>query len=211
MMNPNTFSWELFHKAPIVGILRNITIEDLPMLLQIYSEVGLTTLEITMNTPGAEEMIAYAVANAPEGLNIGAGTVCTDRELKSALEAGAQFIVTPVVSAKIIKKCVKKSIPIFPGAYTPTEIYKAWSLGAPMIKVFPATALGPTFIRDIKGPFQDIKLIPTGGVSLENFIEFKNAGADGYGLASLLFDKKMIANKDWPALKVHLGKFVALL
>ncbi|PWJ60240.1 2-dehydro-3-deoxyphosphogluconate aldolase/(4S)-4-hydroxy-2-oxoglutarate aldolase [Dyadobacter jejuensis] len=210
-MNPNLFSWDLFDKAPIVGIVRNLTLEELKIILPLYREVGLTTIEITMNTPQAAELIAYAVDHESEGLNIGAGTVCTEADLKVALAAGAQFIVTPIIAPKVIKKCVKKNIPVFPGAFTPTEIYKAWDLGAPMVKVFPATALGPSFISDLKGPLQQIKLLPTGGVNLENIREFKRAGADGYGLASQLFNKTMIAQRDWEALKRHFSQHLEML
>jgi 2-dehydro-3-deoxyphosphogluconate aldolase/(4S)-4-hydroxy-2-oxoglutarate aldolase len=96
---------------------------------------------------------------------------------------------------------VKKDIPVFPGAYTPTEIYKAWSLGADMIKVFPATQLGATFIKDVLAPLPQVKLVPTGGVSLENFPEFLRAGAKGLGMGSTLFPQKLIKSKNWHELE----------
>lgn len=210
-MDQRSFSQELFNKAPIVGIIRNLSLEELKQILPIYREAGLTTIEITMNTPGAEEMIRYAVDNENDGLNIGAGTVCTKEDLENALEAGAQFIVTPVINKKIIKSCAKKSIPIFPGGYTPTELYNAWSYGATMVKIYPATSLGPEYIKDLKAPLNKLKVLPTGGISLENMNDFLKAGSDGLGIGSQLFDKKMIAEKDWTGLKAYFEKFVANL
>lgn len=210
-MSEHTFSWELFNKAPLVGIIRNVSPEDVKRILPIYREAGLTTVEITMNTPGATDMIRYALENEHYGLNIGAGTVCTKEDLDAALEAGAQFIVTPVLSKKVVKSCVKKGIPVFPGAYTPTEIFNAWSLGASMVKIYPATALGPGYIKDLKAPMNQLKLLPTGGVSLENMEAFLKAGANGLGIGGQLFDKKLIQDKNWDGLKAHFLQFAQKL
>lgn len=210
-MSERTFSWELFNKAPLVGIIRNVSPEDVKRILPIYREAGLTTVEITMNTPGATDMIRYALENEHYGLNIGAGTVCTKDDLDAALDAGAQFIVTPVLSKKVVKSCVKKGVPVFPGAYTPTEIFNAWSLGASMVKIYPATALGPGYIKDVKAPMNQLKLLPTGGVSLENMEAFLKAGANGLGIGGQLFDKKLIQDKNWDGLKAHFLQFAQKL
>lgn len=210
-MSERTFSWELFNKAPLVGIIRNVSPEDVKRILPIYREAGLTTVEITMNTPGATDMIRYALENEHYGLNIGAGTVCTKDDLDAALDAGAQFIVTPVLSKKVVKSCVKKGVPVFPGAYTPTEIFNAWGLGASMVKIYPATALGPGYIKDLKAPMNQLKLLPTGGVSLENMEAFLKAGANGLGIGGQLFDKKLIQDKNWDGLKAHFLQFAQKL
>lgn len=210
-MSDKKFSWELFYKAPVVGIVRNLSIEVVKEILPLYREAGLTTIEITMNTPGATDIIRYARSNEGKGLNIGAGTVCTKDELEKALEAGAQFIVTPILDKKVVKACVKQKVPVFPGAYTPSEIYKAWSMGAPVVKVFPATVLGPEYIKDVLGPLDQLKLMPTGGVSLENMDQFLKAGAVGLGIGGQLFDKTLILNKDWGGLLTHFKSFVAKL
>ncbi|GAB3998243.1 bifunctional 4-hydroxy-2-oxoglutarate aldolase/2-dehydro-3-deoxy-phosphogluconate aldolase [Spirosoma daeguense] len=207
-MNTTPFSWELFTQMPIVGIIRNLSVDDIQQILPIYREAGLTTIEITMNTPGAEQVIRHAREHEHEGLNIGAGTVCTKEDLDKALAAGAQFIVTPILDKKVIKACVKTNVPIFPGAFTPSEVYKAWKLGASMVKVFPTTALGPGYIKDLKAPLNQIKLVPTGGVDLNNMGDFLKAGADGLGIGSHLFDKTLISQKDWSGLKAHFQQFV---
>ena len=209
-MNINSFSWELFEKVPIVGILRNIAFEDFKNVFLVCMKAGLTNLEITMNTLKAEKMISYAFENCEGLMNVGAGTVCSEADLEKALNAGSQFIVTPIVSKVLIEKCVALDVPIFPGAYTPTEIYSAWTWGAKVIKIFPATALGPSFIKDLKGPLAQIKLLPTGGVGLENIKEFKAAGAFGYGIGSQLFNKRLIAEKNWKGLQEHIEQYILI-
>ena len=207
-MSESAFSWELFNRVPVIGIVRNLSMEEVIQILPLYYEAGLTTIEITMNTGGAEDMIRHARDQFNSKLNVGAGTVCTKDDLKKAIEAGAQFIVTPVTRRKIIRACVKKEIPIFPGAFTPSEIYKAWSAGASIVKVFPATTLGANYIKDVKAPLSQVKLIPTGGIDLENIESFKKAGAEGFGVGSPLFKKNLIRDKDWNALKEHFKLFV---
>jgi len=210
-MSNNQFSPALFAKAPIVGIIRNLPVEEVIELLPLYREAGLTTLEITMNTPGAEDLIRYAATHYAGHLNIGAGTICTTDDLEKALAAGAQFIVTPIIDESVIRVCVTNGTPIFPGAFTPSEIYKAWRLGASMVKVFPTTSLGPEYIKDLKGPLNQIKLMPTGGVSLTNMEQFFKAGADGLGIGSGLFDKALIKARDWAGLTAHFREFIKRL
>jgi len=208
-MNTPKFSEALFLKVPVIGIVRGMPFDTVKNILSVYVEAGLTTIEITMNTDGAAEMIEFIIANFAGRLNVGAGTVCTMHELYTALSAGAQFIVTPVVNQKIIETCASEGTPIFPGALTPTEIYNAWDAGAYMVKVFPATMFGPGYITDVKAPLNKIKLMPTGGINIDNIDAYKKAGADGYGMAGALFDKKLIEQEDWAGLKAHLQKFSA--
>ena len=182
--------------------------DEISKILPVYQAAGLTTIEITMNTPFAADIIRSATEQYKGKLNVGAGTVCSVEDLKLALEAGAQFIVTPILNAEVVKLCVKSKIPVFPGAYTPTEIYQAWELGADMVKVYPATALGPDYIRDVKAPLNKIKLVPTGGNSLGNIEAFMKAGADGLGIGGQLFDKQLIKNQDWDGLLDHFKQYV---
>ncbi len=207
-MNKQEFSWQEFSKVPLVGIIRNLSMDEISKILPVYQAAGLTTIEITMNTPFAAEIIRSATEQYKGKLNVGAGTVCSVDDLKMALEAGAQFIVTPILNPEVVKLCVKSKIPVFPGAYTPTEIYQAWELGADMVKVYPATALGPDYIRDVKAPLNKIKLMPTGGISLNNLEAFMKAGADGLGIGGQLFDKQLIKNQDWDGLLDHFKQYV---
>ncbi|PJJ84542.1 bifunctional 4-hydroxy-2-oxoglutarate aldolase/2-dehydro-3-deoxy-phosphogluconate aldolase [Mucilaginibacter auburnensis] len=206
-MKQQSFSEELFLKVPIIGIVRGMPFNTIKNILSVYADAGLTTIEITMNTNGATEMIKFIAENFGDKLNVGAGTVCNINELNAALNAGAQFIVTPVVNQNVIESCVKKDVPIFPGAFTPTEIYNAWEMGAYMVKVFPATMMGPAYIKEVKAPLNKIKLAPTGGITLKNIDDYKKAGADGYGMAGALFDKNLIEQENWSGLKAHLQQF----
>ncbi|WP_299534359.1 bifunctional 4-hydroxy-2-oxoglutarate aldolase/2-dehydro-3-deoxy-phosphogluconate aldolase [Ulvibacterium sp.] len=202
MQNSTLFSWDEFQKVPIVGIMRGWDMETIFYVAKVYKEAGLTTLEVTMNTPSATKIISTLRKEFPK-LNIGAGTVCSRNDLETALEVGSQFIVTPVLDEEVIKNCVDQNIPIFPGAFTPTEIYRAWNLGASAVKVFPATQLGPQYIKDILAPLNEIKLMPTGGVSKDNIQSFFQVGAYGVGMGGSLFPKELIKNKDYEGLKDH--------
>jgi 2-dehydro-3-deoxyphosphogluconate aldolase/(4S)-4-hydroxy-2-oxoglutarate aldolase len=162
--------------------------------MPLYIQSGFTNVEITMNSAHAPQIIRALADTYPSGLNIGAGTVCTEQELQQAIEAGAAYIVTPVVNEKVITACVRQQIPVFPGAYTPTEIFNAWTLGASMVKVFPATTLGAAYIKEVKAPLNKVKLLPTGGVSALNLADFFKAGADGVGMGSQLFPPGILAN-----------------
>lgn len=206
-MKTHKFSEELFLKVPIIGIVRGMPFDTIKNILSVYADAGLNTIEITMNTEGAVDMIKFIADNFGDKLNVGAGTVCTINELHAVLNAGAQFIVTPVVNQKIIESCAAEGTPIFPGAFTPTEIYNAWQMGAYMVKVFPATQFGPSYIKEVKAPLNKIKLAPTGGITLENIEAYRKAGADAYGMAGALFDKTLIEQEDWLGLKNHLQRF----
>lgn len=208
MTSKKGFCWEIFNRVPLVGIVRGAAFGDFMELLTICRKTGLTTLEITMNTPEVEKLIAYANEEVGHVMNIGAGTVCTEEELEKALLAGSQFIVTPSINEKVITACVNKGIPVFPGALTPTEIFKAWSLGAPVIKVFPATQMGSEYIRDIRGPFPQIPLLPTGGVKIENLKAYAGAGASGFGLGGSLFPKALIEAQKWTELESHIKSYI---
>lgn len=197
----NKFHPELFDAAPIIAIMRNLPAEFLSVIAETYFQAGLTCLEITMNSPGAVENIEKLSRAYAGRLNIGAGTVCTKHDLDKALAANAQFIVTPIINKEVIRTCVLEDVPVFPGAYTPTEIYKAWHLGATMVKVFPASNLGPGYIKEVLAPLEYLKLLPTGGIGIDNFNSYLLAGAKGVGIGSHLFPKDIIHKQDWAALK----------
>lgn len=202
MPNKIPFSESKFKQLPIVGIVRGIEAEAAKWVAETYLSCGFYTLEITMNTPGAAEIISTLAKEFPE-LNIGAGTVCNIEDYQKAKNAGSQFMVTPIIDEEVISTSVKESIPIFPGAYTPTEIYKAWSLGATAVKVFPATQLGVKYVKDLMGPLNTIKLLPTGGVSKENIQSFFKANVYGVGMGGSLLPKEILASKDLRGLKSH--------
>lgn len=202
MLLNSTFSFEKYLQMPVLGIIRGYDLADVKWITEIYQSCGFYTLEITMNTPGAADIISELSGEFPE-INIGAGTVCTLDDYINARDAGAKFMVTPIIDENVIKASVEDKIPIFPGAYTPTEIYKAWSIGATAVKIFPATQLGVSFIKDIMGPLNQIKVLPTGGVALENIKSFFDVGVYGVGMGSSLLPKKLIADKNEEGLMNH--------
>lgn len=206
-MNKNIFSLQKFLNLPVIGIIRGLSLEETLGILPHYIKAGFTTVEITMNTANAEQMIRMIADQYKGALNIGAGTVCTDKELDQALEAGAQFIVMPILNESVIRSCVKEKIPVFPGAYTASEIFQAWTLGATMVKVFPASSLGPEYIKDLRGPLNQIKLVPVGGINIDNCLDYMKAGASGLGIGSQLFDTKKIRDKNWKDLSNNLELF----
>lgn len=206
-MSASQFSWELFNSMPLVGIMRNFKQSDIEKILPAYAESGLNSVEVTMNSAGAVESIEYISKNYNGRLNVGAGTVLTNEDLDAALRAGAQFVVTPVVNLQIIDRCRQLKIPIFCGAFTPTEIFNAWNAGADMVKVFPVVGDAIEYIKAVRGPLPHIKLLPTGGVNLDNCASFFKAGASGIGAGGQLFDKEMISSKNWSALQNHFSAF----
>ena len=196
------FNIELFEKAPIIGILRNINEETVKNLLPVYFKSGFNSVEITMSSTKAVEIIKSSVKEFPE-MNIGAGTVCTMEELDLACDAGASFIVSPILSIEIIKKSIERKVAVFPGALTPSEIFKAHSLGATAVKVFPITSFGPKYVKDLMAPLENMKLIPVGGVSKNNIREFFENGSYGVGMASSLFSKNLISKNSKRELSQH--------
>ena len=198
----NQFSWKSFETMPVIGIMRNVAPRIIEKIVPLYQKADLTTLEITMNSDEAPQVIRSLSTLYPD-LNIGAGTVLEMADLESAIEAGASFIVTPILNEEVITYCVQNEIPVFPGALTPTEVYKAWKLGASAVKVFPATQFGTAYLKELKGPLSKINLLPTGGVSIQNIEGFFKAGAVGVGMGSTLFDKKLILKRDFEGLYSH--------
>ncbi len=198
----NSYQQDLFNQMPVIGILRNVPLTTIEAVIPFYLNAGFTTMEITMNSPNACKILS-SLTRTYSDVNIGAGTVCSMQELEMALANGASFIVSPILNEEVIHFCTTKGIPIFPGAYTPLEIYRAAQLGATAVKVFPASQLGPGYIKDVLAAFTTLKLLPTGGVSKDNIEAFFKAGAIGVGMGNSLFNEKLIANKDFDGLYNH--------
>jgi 2-dehydro-3-deoxyphosphogluconate aldolase/(4S)-4-hydroxy-2-oxoglutarate aldolase len=186
-----------FKTRPLLGIVRGVELEQLKPLLESAIAAGLETLEITMNTPQAPALIARACEIAAGKLTIGAGTVLDLDDLKSATDAGATFIVSPTLIPEVVAACVEARLPVFPGALTPQEIHDAWRAGASMVKVFPAGVFGPSYFREIKGPFANIELLACGGVSVATLPEYARCGADAFAFGGSIF------NLDW----IQAGRF----
>jgi 2-dehydro-3-deoxyphosphogluconate aldolase/(4S)-4-hydroxy-2-oxoglutarate aldolase len=190
-----------FKELPILGIVRGVEQSQLEPLLEAVIAAGLKHLEITMNTPQACELIKEAVKISKGRLTIGAGTVLHSADLRVALDSGATFIVSPVLVLEVVKACHDRKIPVFPGAFTPQEIYHAWEAGATMVKVFPASFFGPSYFKEIKGPLEKIELLACGGVKADNIKSFFANGASAVAFGGSIFSKERLANKDFKAIE----------
>jgi len=197
-----------FKQLPILGILRGIRAGEVEPLIETIDAAGLRTIEFTMNTAGAAGLIRKAVTVSQKRLTIGAGTVLNMDDLKAALDAGATFIVMPVMVNDVMAYCVKKKIPVFPGALTPQEIAAAWRAGATMVKVFPSSFFGPQYFKEIKGPFQDIELLACGGVTPENLKAYFSAGASAVSFGASVFKKEWLAQKDFRSIGRAVKRFI---
>lgn len=195
--------------VPVIGILRGVDEAFFPDLMTAAFDAGLQAMEVTMNTTGAERIVGKNLSRVPKGNYLGIGTVRNTDEAKRALDSGAAFIVTPNTDARVIEYARGRNVPVIAGAFSPTEVYTAWSSGAQMVKVFPCGLLGPSYIRELRGPFDDIDLVAVGGVTLENLADYFDAGVRAVGAGSALFGKTALKEKDLKKLSEHVRQFVA--
>lgn len=198
-----------FRQLPLMGIVRGLAPTALPPLLEAVMAAGLETLEITLNTPGAPELIQQAVKLTQGRLTIGAGTVLSATDLRAALDAGATFIVLPTLAEDVVGYCRQHSVPVFPGALTPQEIHNAWRAGASMVKVFPSKFLGPDYFKEIKGPFQDIELLACGGVTPENIPAYRAAGASAFAIGGSVFKPEWMEKGEFGKIQEALQKYLS--
>lgn len=184
----NTMSSILDNK--IVAIIRGANSKDVLNMAKALHEGGVNILEITMNSPNALSVIEEVSVELGDRVVVGAGTVLDSETARAAILAGAKFILSPTVDVETIKMAKRYGAVSIPGAFTPTEILSAYENGGDIIKVFPAT-LGPSFIKDIRGPLPQIPLLPTGGIDLSNIQAFMKAGAVGCGIGSALVNTQL--------------------
>jgi 2-dehydro-3-deoxyphosphogluconate aldolase / (4S)-4-hydroxy-2-oxoglutarate aldolase len=201
------FDISLFEKEPVMGIIRGVDKDSLPGVLEAAYAGGLRFIEITLNTPGAFLLIKRAVKLFPD-FCIGAGTVLSVESTQQAIDNGAQFIVAPNLNEQVAECCIKNNAAYFPGALTPTEIEKAWSSGATMVKVFPASQMGPDYIKLLKGPFEQIKMMAVGGVSPKNIPDYFSAGASAVALGGSIFSTSRMANGEFSVMQKEIEEFM---
>jgi len=170
----------------VVAIGRGLPVDRLERIAEGLVAGGIQAFEITLNSPDAFGGIETLASRLGDRLLVGAGTVLDVDEAARAAGAGARFIVSPHTDPRIVEWAAVQGLPVFPGAFSPTEILLAWNAGATAVKLFPASVAGPTFIRELRGPFRDIPLIATGGVTIESAPAFLAAGATAVGMGSWL-------------------------
>ena len=193
------------------GVVAVIRLQDgskLRAVVNALARGGITALEVTMTVPRAIELIAEIAPSLPPGFLLGAGTVVDPDTARAAVKAGARYIVSPVFRPAVIEASHAAGAAAMPGCFSPTEILAAWDAGADVVKVFPATALGPAYFKDLKGPMPQVRLMPTGGVSLENAAEWIRAGAVAVGVGGALVDPKLVAADDFAGITERARRFV---
>ncbi len=189
----STLSKILEHK--LIAIIRGAQPGDVIKIAEALYIGGIRILEITMNSIEPLQVIKTVIDSVGDKMIIGAGTVLDANSARQAVSAGAKFILSPIANAEIIAMTKSLGIVSIPGAFTATEIYNAYKNGADIIKVFPA--ISPAYIKDLSGPLPQIKLLPTGGINLENIKEYNKAGAAGFGIGSALVNTKKEINEEF--------------
>ncbi len=191
---------DIILSSKVIAVIRMSDTDKLAKVTEAIKQGGVRALEITMTTPAAIEIIAAMAKRKTADVLVGAGTVLDPETAAQAIHAGADFVVSPVTNFEMIRVCRRYDTFVAPGAFTPTEILAAWERGADVVKVFPATSVGPKYFKDIKGPLPQVRLMPTGGVSIENAREFIANGACCVAIGTALLDKKAIQAENWDVL-----------
>jgi len=192
----------------VVAIVRVESAQEAVAVCTAIAKGGVKPIEVTMTVPGAVDAIKEFKSIVKDKVLVGAGTVLDPETARAVILAGAEFVVSPTLNLGVIEVCRRYSKIVIPGTFTPTEILTAWEAGADIVKVFPATVGGPQYLRDIKGPLPQIRLMPTGGVNLENTPDFIRAGAVAVAAGTSLVDKKAVKEKNYDLITETARKFV---
>ena len=180
-------------KTGVIPVIRAASADEASRAIDAIKAGGIDIFEITMTVPGAIQLIEKLAASYANDALIGAGTVLDAQTARDCVDAGAQFIISPALNLDTIRFCKESETIVMPGALTPTEIVTAWNAGADFVKVFPASAVGgASYLKAVKAPLPQIRLIPTGGVSLDTAADFIKAGAEAVGVGGELVDLKAI-------------------
>ena len=196
--------------VPVIGILRGVAPDFFRRVMETSFASGLQAIEITMNTAGAAKIVSSGIAGLPAGKLLGMGTIRNLEEAKEAVGSGAMFLVTPNTDTDVIAYARSQSVPVIAGAFTPTEVYRAWSAGADMVKVFPASLFGPRYIRELRGPFDTIPLVAVGGVTRDNIGDYFAAGVQAVAASTALFGRRALMDSNLDQLSESVRTFVAL-
>ncbi|MEO8481286.1 MAG: bifunctional 4-hydroxy-2-oxoglutarate aldolase/2-dehydro-3-deoxy-phosphogluconate aldolase [Acidobacteriota bacterium] len=195
--------------AGVVAVIRIADPSKLGDVVGALVDGGVRALEVTMTVTGAVELIRRTAPTLPTGFLLGAGTVTDAETVARVVDAGATFIVSPVYRRSVVEAAQALDVASLPGCFSPTEILEAWEAGADIVKVFPATALGPGYLKDLRGPMPHVKLMPTGGVTLDNAGDWINAGAVAVGVGTSLLDAAAIAANNFSAIADNARRIVA--
>jgi 2-dehydro-3-deoxyphosphogluconate aldolase/(4S)-4-hydroxy-2-oxoglutarate aldolase len=176
----------------LVAVVRAPDPAGLVDVMKALADGGIVAAEVTLTVPNALEVLKAAKTALGDRVVLGVGTVLDPTSATAAIDAGAEFVVAPVVNPDVIRLCRHRETVAMPGAFTPTEIFAAWQAGADVVKVFPADAVGPAFFKAMRGPLPQIKLMPTGGVDLATAADYVKAGAACLGVGGQLVDPALV-------------------
>lgn len=177
---------ELLRSTPIIAVLRATDASLYSPVIDVLVENGIRSIELTLSTPGTFDHLPQLIGGDRSAMEIGIGTIVTEEEAQRAIDAGAQYLVTPVMNTGIVELAVRNGVPIYPGGLTPTELFSGWHAGATAVKVFPAETVGPQYGAHLRGPFPDLEFVPSGGVALDDVSAWLNAGATAVSLGGPL-------------------------
>lgn len=193
----------------VVAIMRAKTSVQLLEAAKAIMAGGVNVIEVTMTTSGALDFIRDAVRSLKGEVVLGAGSVLDPETARAVIMVGAQFVVCPTLNLRTIEMCRRYSIPVIPGAYTPTEVLTAWEAGATFVKVFPASAGGPAYIKSLKAPLPQVKLVAVGGVDLGNTADFIRSGCDAVGVGGELVNQYLLDSGDFNSITQRASNFRA--
>lgn len=207
-MRAKTDVIEALLKPGIVAVVRALSAQQVIPLAEALLAGGIHAVEVTMTTPDALNSITQASKHFREKALLGVGTVLNAETARQAIVAGAEFVVSPITRPEIARAAAAADRPVMLGAYTPTEAQLAYESGADFVKLFPADNLGPAYIKAIRAPLPQLKLVPTGGVTIDNIAEFFKAGCPAVGVGSSMITREILQNNDWSALQRNAAAFV---
>lgn len=190
----------IFKESPIIAVIRNMDEKNVYNIIEALLKGGIRNIELTYGASSPAPLIKKVKREFKRDIVIGAGTVLTVEQAKESIDYGAEFIFSPIYDKNVVIETVRQNVISIPGCYSPTEMYEAYQSGAKIVKLFPATSLGPDFIKDIKAPMPFLNIIPTGGINKENISNYIKAGAIAVGMGGALLDKDLIADKNFKKL-----------
>lgn len=201
-------TYKIIKDTGIVVIMRGIGEEEALHAVEALCEGGVKAIEVTFNTPGADRIILSLLKRFKDEVIVGAGTVTSAASAVRALECGAEFVLAPNTDSEVVMTVKRYGKLMVPGALTATEVLKCYDLGADIVKIFPVSSLGPKYIKDLRGPYDYIDMMPVGGVDVKNVGEFIKAGSIAVGVGGSLIKKDLLADKNYKAIGELAKKFV---
>lgn len=200
--------FNIIRETGIIAIIRGITEKEALFTAEALLKSGIRTLEVTFNTPGADIIIKRMLEEFKNEIVVGAGTVTNTVNAVRAIQCGAEFVLAPNLDPDVVSTVKMSGKLMIPGAFTATEVLRCYELGGDIVKVFPVSSVGPQYIKDLRGPYNNIDMIPVGGVDISNARDFIKAGSIALGVGGSLIKKEFLENNDYKALQELAQRFI---